>query len=71
MEDAKSLKEEFPYYRYGGMWKDRSADGPVSAKKPKKVKERQREEMKARGGNGGAEGEKVDVEVTEDGTASA
>ncbi|KAF5851983.1 hypothetical protein GGP41_000729 [Bipolaris sorokiniana] len=71
VEDAKSLKEEFPYYRYGGMWKDRSADGPVSAKKPKKVKERQREEMKARGGNGGAEGEKVDVEVTEDGTASA
>ena len=36
------------------QWKDRSADGPVSAKKPKKVKERQREEMKARGGNGGA-----------------
>ena len=31
-----------------GQWKDRSADGPISAKKPKKVKERQREEMKMR-----------------------
>lgn len=54
------------------QWKDRSADGPVSAKKPKKVKERQREEMKAIGRNGGgAEGEKVDAEVSEDGTALA
>jgi len=45
------MQEEYPYYRYGGMWKDRSADGPVSAKKPKKVKERQKEEMKAREGS--------------------
>ncbi|CAN9465209.1 unnamed protein product [Alternaria alternata] len=51
VEDAKGMQEEYPYYRYGGMWKDRSADGPVSAKKPKKVKERQKEEMKAREGS--------------------
>ncbi|KAF7678593.1 hypothetical protein GT037_003974 [Alternaria burnsii] len=51
VEDAKGMQEEYPYYRYGGMWKDRSADGPVSAKKPKKVKERQQEEMKAREGS--------------------
>ncbi|KAI2482048.1 hypothetical protein Ptr902_04815 [Pyrenophora tritici-repentis] len=48
IEDAKGMEDEYPHYRYGGMWKDRSADGPVSAKKPKKVKERQREEMKVR-----------------------
>ncbi|OSS45368.1 hypothetical protein B5807_10368 [Epicoccum nigrum] len=42
VEDAKGLEGEFPHYRYGGMWKDRAADGPVSAKKPRKVKERQR-----------------------------
>jgi hypothetical protein len=30
------------------QWKDRSADGPISAKKPRKVKERQKEEMKNR-----------------------
>lgn len=30
------------------QWKDRSADGPISAKKPRKVKERQKEEMKKR-----------------------
>lgn len=53
------------------QWKDRSADGPVSAKKPKKVKERQREEMKARGGDGGAEGGEVDAKEAEDGTALA
>lgn len=29
-------------------WKDRSPDGPVSAKKPKKVKERQEREKNAR-----------------------
>ncbi|KAL1797825.1 hypothetical protein ACET3X_004431 [Alternaria dauci] len=50
IEDAKGMQDEYPYYRYGGMWKDRSADGPVSAKKPKKVKDRQKEEMKAREG---------------------
>jgi len=27
-------------------WKDRSADGPVSAKKPRKVKERQNKQTK-------------------------
>jgi len=30
------------------QWKDRSADGPISAKKPRKVKERQKQEMKKR-----------------------
>lgn len=30
------------------QWKDRSADGPISAKKPRKVKERQKEELKKR-----------------------
>jgi hypothetical protein len=30
------------------QWKDRSADGPVSAKKPRKVKERQKGEKMAR-----------------------
>ncbi|TKX24642.1 hydrolase-like protein 2 [Elsinoe australis] len=29
-----------PYYRYGGMWKNRHAD--VTGKKPKKVRERQK-----------------------------
>ncbi|KAF1920871.1 hypothetical protein BDU57DRAFT_439706 [Ampelomyces quisqualis] len=48
VEDAKGLEGEFPWYRYGGMWKDRSADGPVSAKKPKKVKQRQKVEGKER-----------------------
>ncbi|EAT84197.1 hypothetical protein HBI56_108570 [Parastagonospora nodorum] len=48
VEDAKGLEGQFPWYRYGGMWKDRSADGPVSAKKPRKVKERQKKEDKAR-----------------------
>lgn len=33
-----------------GQWKDRSADGPASAKKPRKVKERQKEEAKSRHG---------------------
>ncbi|KAH0341310.1 hypothetical protein KCU83_g9661, partial [Aureobasidium melanogenum] len=48
VEDARGLEGKYPYYRYGGMWKDRSADGPISAKKPRKVKERQKEEMKKR-----------------------
>jgi len=38
------------------QWKDRSADGPISAKKPRKVKERQKEEMKKRE-EGKAEGQ--------------
>ncbi|PNS21363.1 Mediator of RNA polymerase II transcription subunit 14 [Sphaceloma murrayae] len=33
-----------PHYRYGGMWKNRHAD--VTAKKPKKVKERQKAKAK-------------------------
>ncbi|KAI5366612.1 hypothetical protein Slin14017_G042520 [Septoria linicola] len=43
-EDAKGFKTEFPHYRYGGMWKNKHADGPLSAKKPGKVKRRQKEE---------------------------
>lgn len=34
--DAKSCRDKHPYYRYGGMWKNRHADGPLTAKKPKK-----------------------------------
>ncbi|KAH8732422.1 hypothetical protein GQ44DRAFT_735332 [Phaeosphaeriaceae sp. PMI808] len=48
VEDVKGLIDECPWYRYGGMWKDRSADGPINAKKPKKVKERQKIEQKMR-----------------------
>ena len=32
--DAAGHKDEFPYYRYGGMWKNKHAG--VSAKMPKK-----------------------------------
>ncbi|KPI41212.1 uncharacterized protein AB675_8021 [Cyphellophora attinorum] len=42
VEDAKGLEGKYPYYRYGGMWKNKHADGPLSAKKPKRVKERQK-----------------------------
>ncbi|KAF9694986.1 hypothetical protein EKO04_007100 [Ascochyta lentis] len=42
VEDARGFEARFPWYRYGGMWKDRHADGPVSAKKPRKVKARQK-----------------------------
>ncbi|KAI4829548.1 hypothetical protein E4T44_09778 [Aureobasidium sp. EXF-8845] len=66
VEDAKGFEGKYPYYKYGGMWKDRSADGPISAKKPRKVKERQKEEMKKR------ESAKDEVEVqesTEDGSS--
>ncbi|KAH7400640.1 hypothetical protein DE146DRAFT_677389 [Phaeosphaeria sp. MPI-PUGE-AT-0046c] len=66
VEDAKGLEGEYPYYRYGGMWKDRSADGPVSAKKPKKVKERQKGEMKEREKNKQTN-ERIDVSGEEDG----
>ena len=31
------------------QWKDRHADGPISAKKPKSVKERQKKEEAAQG----------------------
>lgn len=50
------------------QWKDRSADGPVSAKKPKKVKERQQAEMgvgRERGGAEGGEGLDGATEVAE------
>ncbi|EME38450.1 hypothetical protein DOTSEDRAFT_48665 [Dothistroma septosporum NZE10] len=42
-EDARGMEKEYPYYRYGGMWKNKHTDGPASAKKPKKVKEKQKE----------------------------
>ncbi|CAC9892480.1 hypothetical protein D6D02_09168 [Aureobasidium pullulans] len=48
VEDARGLNDQYPHYRYGGMWKNRNADGPISAKKPKKVKDRQKAERKAR-----------------------
>ncbi|RMZ69839.1 hypothetical protein GMOD_00008763 [Pyrenophora seminiperda CCB06] len=72
IEDARGMKDVYPHYRYGGMWKERGVDGPVSAKKPRKVKERQREEVGLRrersveGGEGrsdracGEEGDKVE-----------
>ena len=44
--DSESLEQQ---------WKDRSEDGPVSAKKPRKVKERQRTEMRAREERDGGE----------------
>jgi hypothetical protein len=37
------------------QWKDRSADGPVSAKKPKKVKDRQKKEREEGRRGSGAE----------------
>lgn len=37
------MKDRYPHYRYGGMWKNRHADGPTSAKKPQKVKDKQKE----------------------------
>lgn len=43
-EDARGFEAEYPHYRYGGMWKNKHADGPISAKKPEKVKKRQKEE---------------------------
>ncbi|EGP83356.1 uncharacterized protein MYCGRDRAFT_29441, partial [Zymoseptoria tritici IPO323] len=42
-EDARGHEAEHPFYKYGGMWKNKHADGPVSAKKPAKVKRRQKE----------------------------
>lgn len=44
VEDAKGLEGQFPHYRYGGTWKNKHPDGPISAKKPKKVNARQKEE---------------------------
>lgn len=52
-EDAKGLENEYPHYRYGGMWKNKHADGPVSARKPKKVKERQKMQRAERQGQQG------------------
>nr|POF04278.1 hypothetical protein CFP56_22033 [Quercus suber] len=47
-EDARGFEREHPFYRYGGMWKNKHADGPTSAKKPKRVKKRQKELRAAR-----------------------
>lgn len=55
-------------------WKDRSADGPASAKKPRKVKERQKEEKERRekeggqadGKKSGSDGEKIEHEVKQE-----
>ncbi|KAF1957684.1 hypothetical protein CC80DRAFT_48975 [Byssothecium circinans] len=49
VEDARGMEGQFPWYRYGGMWKDRSADDRVSTKKSKKIKERQRGERRKNG----------------------
>lgn len=49
MEDAKGFEGQFPEYRYGGMWKDRSPDGPLSARKPRKLEVRRQREADARG----------------------
>ncbi|KAI5204557.1 hypothetical protein E4T39_03575 [Aureobasidium subglaciale] len=65
VEDAKGLDAQYPHYRYGGMWKNRNADGPISAKKPRKVKERQKKEMKAReDGKSADEGQSEEVDAT-------
>lgn len=61
VEDAKGLEGQYPYYRYGGMWKNKHADGPISAKKPAKVKLRQKAERQAR------QEHKVDGSVEQDG----
>ncbi|KAK5095183.1 hypothetical protein LTR70_003659 [Exophiala xenobiotica] len=53
MEDAKGHEAEHPYYRYGGMWKNRHVDGPASAKKPKRVKDRQKCQEAQRPSEGG------------------
>ena len=45
-EDARGAESAHPYYRYGGMWKNRHVDGPASARKPRRVKERQKREQK-------------------------
>lgn len=57
VEDAKGLEGQFPYYRYGGIWKNKHPDGPISAKKPKKVKARQREERERRDREAGGTGD--------------
>lgn len=54
-EDARGFEKEYPHYRYGGMWKNRHADGPSSAKKPRKAKEEQKQRRTER--------EKVAIEV--------
>lgn len=48
VEDAQGVKGQFPHYRYGGTWKNKHPDGPISAKKPKRVKARQREQKAKR-----------------------
>lgn len=57
VEDAQGLDGQFPHYRYGGTWKNKHPDGPISAKKPKKVKARQREERARRDREAGSTGD--------------
>ncbi|SMR60491.1 unnamed protein product [Zymoseptoria tritici ST99CH_3D1] len=57
-EDARGHEAEHPFYKYGGMWKNKHADGPVSAKKPAKVKRRQKEGRD--GKKGGGDGQSTD-----------
>lgn len=57
VEDAKGLEGQFPHYRYGGIWKNKHSDGPISAKKPKKVKARQKEERARKDREAGGTGD--------------
>lgn len=68
-EDARGYEKEFPHYRYGGMWKDRSANGPTSAKKPKKVKEKQKERRDERSKTAAAAARDVAAKPDEDADA--
>ena len=65
-EDARGYENQFPHYRYGGMWKNKHVDGgKLSAKKPKKVKKKQKERRAEREKNR-AEGNEDDASVTND-----
>lgn len=57
VEDARGLEGQFPHYRYGGMWKNKHPDGPISANKPKKVKARQKEQRAERDSEAGGIGD--------------
>ncbi|KJX98756.1 hypothetical protein TI39_contig392g00025 [Zymoseptoria brevis] len=65
-EDARGHEAEHPFYKYGGMWKNKHADGPVSAKKPAKVKRRQKEGRSGKKGEGGGPGEGGDGDAESD-----
>lgn len=63
-EDARGHENQFPHYRYGGMWKNKHADGgKLSAKKPKKVKKKQKE-RRAEREKTRTEGKEEDASVT-------